>query len=108
MSYHRKPPALGDVSSVVTTAASVMADPYFNEAVCRIQQLRAIENKTAVSSCSKTRPGLPGGVGLRKAMPPLRAYVYAERAPGKWPLYAAVAGVIGVPMLIGYAIGRRK
>ena len=111
VSYHRKqnvmqPAPLGDAVSVISTAVDVTKDPYFNETLCRVQQLAAIENKRAVPNCTSTRPGLAGGVGLRKVMPALRAYVKAEQQP---LLYvAAAAGVIGLPMLIGYVLGKGR
>lgn len=110
MSYHRNasPLAMGDVASAAKLAATVTTDPYFGEAVCRVQQLKAIESKTAVPACATTRAGIAGGVGLGRAMPALRFYVNASRKPGKWPLYAALAAAVGVPLAIGYAIGRRK
>jgi len=110
MSYHRKrttvlqPAPLGDVQSVVQTAADVLNDPYLSEAICHVQQLAAIENKRPVPTCTVTAPNLAGGVGIRKAMPAMRAYVYAEQHP--WVKVAAVAGVLGVPMLVGYLLGR--
>lgn len=125
MSYHRKQPivipawavrkaaqggaeivALGDAVGVIQTAVDVTKDPYFSETVCRVQQLAAIENRRAVPACAQTQSNLTGGVGLRKVMPALRAYVKAEQKP--W-LYAVGAGVvIGLPMLIGYALGKGR
>lgn len=114
MSYHRKNKdhdraALGDAASVLQTVAtgvSVVNDPYFNEAVCRIGQLRSIENGQPVGACAKTPPNLGGGVGLRKAMPAMRAYVVAEQHR-PWSYVAGAAVVLGIPMLIGYALGRK-
>lgn len=111
MSYHRKSPrtervALGDVAGAIATASQVVQDPYFNEVLCRINQLTAIERKQPIPNCTSTPDNIAGGVGLRKAMPALRAYIYAEKQPLKWPLIAAAAGVIGIPALIGYAIGK--
>ncbi len=111
MSYHRKqivmqPSPLGDAVSVIATAVDVTKDPYFSETVCRVQQLAALENKRAVPACSTTRPGLAGGVGLRKVMPALRAYVKAEQQPLYYAAGAAV--VIGLPMLLGYALGKGR
>lgn len=117
MSYHRKITlpgeiakhghfGLGDVAGTIAVANDVMHDPYFNEALCRVKQLQAIENKQAVPACVTTAPNIGGGVGLRKAMPIVRAYVFAERQPLKWPLFAAAVGVLGIPALIGYSIAK--
>ena len=99
---------LGDtVNAVITaigTGVDVARDPYLQEFACRLEQLHAINSGVAPGQCATTAPGLSGGVGLRKLMPPLRAYVYAEQRP--WVYVAAAAAVIGLPMAIGYAIGK--
>lgn len=97
--------ALQTVTGAIGTAASVVADPYLSETVCHVQQL-AEHEKTGriVTACAPTRDGLTGGVGLRKVVKPLRAYVYAEQNPWVYP--AAAAAVIGVPFLLGYLMGK--
>lgn len=113
MSYHRKTQALGglDLAAItkkvaegVSTAVDVSHDPYLGEAICRVQQLVAIENKREVPVCTKTASGLVGGVGMRRLMPALRGYVYAQQHPWVYPVAGAVA--IGVPVLIGYLLGK--
>lgn len=110
-----RPVSMGDLSSelaaavakatpVIGSAAKVLADPYLPEAACRVAQLHAIENKLAVPACPTTPSGRVGGIGLRKVMPIMRAYVYAERHPIVKPV--AVAAAIGVPVLIGFLLGR--
>ncbi len=111
MSYHRnrtalQPAPLGDVASVIATAVDVSRDPYFSETVCRARQLYAIENRESVPACLVTPPGLTGGIGLRKVMPALREYVRAEQQPLRYIAGAAV--VLGVPLLLGIAIGRSR
>lgn len=109
MSYHRKS-ALGDAATVVkavATGVDVVNDPYFSEALCRIDQLKAIEHGTPMPGCAVTPPNLSGGVGLRKAMPAVRVYVQAERYR-PWSYLVGAGVVIGVPMLIGYALGRKR
>ncbi len=114
MSYYRKnqrskAPPLGDVTSAlqaVATGVDVVNDPYFNETVCRVRQLRAIERGEKLTVCTITPPNLGGGVGLRKVMPALRAYVAAEqRRP--WSYVVGAGVVLGIPMLLGYALGRK-
>lgn len=97
-------PALGGVADVAQAAAELSTDPYLAETVCRLRQLKAIKNNEAPSPCIETAPGLVGGIGLRKAIRPLRAFVFAEQHPWAYALAAAVA--IGVPVWIGYEIGR--
>lgn len=105
MSYLGKPTAMGAISDIATTAAAVMADPAWPEVACRVSQLRAIEARKPVPGCAKMNVGA-GGVGLRKALPPLRAYVYAEQHP--WVKPAALAVVLGLPFLLGYLAGTRS
>lgn len=119
MSYHRSRTPLGaddlpaalaaalaKASPILGTAAKIISDPYLPEAACRVSQLHAIENKKAVPTCATTPAGRGGGIGIRKAMPLLRGYVYAERHPVVKPL--AIAGALGVPLLIGFLLGRRS
>ena len=103
--------ALGDLASTITAAANAIgiatdlaADPYLPETVCRVGQVREVNAGRKPGACVKTADGLRGGVGLRKLIKPLRGYSYAEQHP--WAYAAAVAGVIGVPMLIGYALAK--
>jgi hypothetical protein len=114
MSYHRNrstPAALGDLASTITGIASTVGvatdlanDPYLPEAVCHVGQLKALNNGQRPAACAKTAPNLAGGVGLRKLMPAMRAYVYAEQ--NKWAYGAAAAVVIGVPFLLGFLAGK--
>src|SRR3990172_6644847 len=113
MSYHRKDTRLGlgdaasvihSVTSGISTAVNISTDPYLPETICRAQQLVAIENDKAVPPCALTRSGLRGGIGLRGVMPVLRAYVYAQQRPWIYPV--AVAAAVGVPVLLGYLLGK--
>ena len=107
--YRRSRPALGDLSSilnVVGTGVDVAQDPYLPELACRLEQLHSINLGQRPGACTTTAPNLGGGVGLRKLMPAVRAYVYAEANPWAWVVGAAA--VIGLPMAIGYAMGRSR
>lgn len=95
---------MGDVSQVIGTALDVASDPYLAEVVCHVQQLKAIDHGEPVAVCAQTPAGVVGGVGLRKAIPALRAYVYAEQNPWVYPI--AIAAIIGIPMWIGYELGK--
>lgn len=105
MSYFGKPLAMAGISDIATTAASVVSDPAWPEVSCRVSQLRAIEAKKPVPVCAKMNVGA-GGIGLRKALPPLRAYVYAEQHPLVKP--ATVAAILGIPFLLGFLAGTRS
>lgn len=96
--------AMGDISSTITTALDVAADPYLPEVVCRVQQLTQIDHGQPVQACLNTPDTVVGGVGIARAIPALRAYVYAQENP--WVYYVAAAGLIGLPMLIGYRLGK--
>lgn len=119
MSYTRKrysrraQSSLGDAASTIAglintvgIATDVASDPYLPETVCRVAQIRSINRNERPGACAETPMNKAGGVGLRRFIKPLRAYVYAEQRP--WVYVAAVAGVVGVPLLIGYALGRSK
>jgi len=97
---------MGDLASALSTAADVAGDPYLPEVICRIQQLKNIDRGETVATCIDTPEGVAGGVGLRNAMTPLRAYVYAQQ--NKWVYPLAVAAMIGIPMWLGYELGRAK
>lgn len=95
---------MGDLASTITTALDVAGDPYLTEVVCHVAQLKAIDHGEAVGVCAQTPDGAVGGVGLRNAIPVLRAYVYAQQ--NKWVYPLAVAALIGLPMWLGYEIGK--
>lgn len=92
------------MGDTIGTLLSATSDPYLTETICRVGQLKAIENHESVPACATTAPGIGGGVGLRKVMPALRAYVYAEQHAWVYPV-AAVA-VIGFPLMIGYLLAK--
>lgn len=117
MSYHRRNPpraALGGFSSTVVnaltsaggalgTGAKVVQDPYLPEVLCMVDQLAQIEAGQRVTPCVRIAPGRPGGVGLRKVVPAMRAYVYAEQNPWAYPV--AIGAAVGIPFLLGYLMG---
>lgn len=95
---------MGDIAGTISTVADVTSDPYFAETVCHVQQLQQIEHGQQVQVCAETPDGYVGGVGLRAAMPAMRAYVYAQR--NQWVYPAAIAAILGLPLLIGYNLGK--
>jgi len=95
---------LQSIENALGAGVSVADDPYFNEVLCRIGQLHAIRTHAAVPVCQDTPLGLPGGVGLERVILPLRAFVFAEANP--WAYVVGAAVLFGVPMLIGYQLGR--
>ena len=104
MTYHRKT-SLGDIAGTITTAASVINDPYFNEAVCLAGQLRSVERGEPAIACSVTPANLGGGAGLRSLMPAMRTYSFAQR--NKWVYPLAIAALLGIPAFVGYELGKK-
>lgn len=118
--------ALGDsitdlvkcAQSAVGTAIGGATDPYMPEVVCRISQLQALSKDrtplqamfgkkptVAVPVCAQTPPGR-GGIGLEQAVKPLRGLVYVHRHP--ITVWAGLTAVLGVPLLVGYMLGKKR
>lgn len=104
---------MGSVDEIINSlvgatgsALDIASDPYLAEVICRIAQLKQIEAGGTPAVCPETADNLPGGVGLRNAIGPLRAYVYAQQ--NKWVYPLAIAAIIGLPMWIGYELGRGR
>lgn len=111
MSYHQRHPRgylppMGDIGGTIATAIDVATDPYIPEIVCRVQQLKQIGSNQPVQVCTDTPDTVVGGVGIRSAMPALRAYVFAQQNPWVYPV--AIAAILGIPLWIGYELGRTK
>jgi hypothetical protein len=97
--------ALGGLEDVLTSAGAVASDPYLPEVVCQMAQLKQIEAGGVAGECLPTADGLTGGIGLRNAVVPLRMYVYAQGH--KWVYPLAVLALFGLPMWVGYELGRK-
>lgn len=95
---------INSVSSVVGTSVDVASDPYLQETLCHIGQLKQINAGQSVGTCTDTADDLAGGVGLRSVVKPLRAYVWAQQ--NKWIYPVIAAGILGIPFLIGYDVGK--
>jgi hypothetical protein len=95
---------MGDVTSTLNTVLDVAGDPYLPEVVCRIQQLEAIDHGQPVPTCAETPDTVQGAQWAANLLPVMRGYVYAQQ--NKWVYPVAVALVLGIPMLIGYELGR--
>jgi hypothetical protein len=104
--------------SAIGTAVGGATDPYFPEVICRFSQLQALSKgrtplqalmgkkpTVAVPACAKTPPG-KGGIGLERAVKPLRAAVFVNQHP--IAVWAGLTAILGVPMLVGYMIGKRS
>lgn len=96
--------AMGDVVTTLTTALDVASDPAMPEIVCRIQQLQAIDHGQPVPDCALTPDGI-GSPWIRNVLPVLRGYVYAQQ--NKWVYPVVALAVIGLPLWVGYELGRK-
>lgn len=96
--------ALTTAGGALGTGAKVVQDPYLPEVLCRVDQLAQIEAGQRPSPCASMPPGRAGGIGLRKVVAPLRAYVYAEQHPWVYPV--AIGAAIGIPFIFGYLAGK--
>jgi hypothetical protein len=98
---------LGGSSQTGAAIAGVAADPYFPEAMCHLLRANNIAEGRPAGACRRTPPGVQGGgVGLRHAILPLRAYVEHVRNPWLFPLLGAVL-LAGVYQL-GVNDGRKR
>jgi hypothetical protein len=108
MPYERKQ-ALGmsaaEVVDAISDLSRALTDPYLPEAICRVKQLYQIKTGQTIAVCAKTPMNRIGGIGIKKAIMPMRGVVYAEQRPWVYPL--AVAAVVGVPFFLGYLFGKR-
>ena len=117
---YRKPrsprAAMGDTWDTVKSLSAGI-DPYLPEALCRVDQIRALRKDRSpleamlgkgptvpVPSCYEVAPG-QSGIGVEKALKPLRAGVYVYEHP--IVVWLGATAVLAVPMLIGYMLGRR-
>lgn len=89
--------AAGDA---VTSAAAIIQDPALPKVLQLIVQLNKIE------AASSGKSGTSAGVGLSTIVLPLRGYVYAKQNP--WVLPLGVAALLGIPMALGYTLGKRS
>lgn len=123
MSYTRST-GLGDAfsdllkcgSGVVGTIAGGAVDPYLPEAICRLSQLQALNTgRTPVQALLGKRPTVPvpackttppaqKSIGVGRVVKPLRALVYVNKHPTA--VWLGVTAVLGIPMLMGYFIGK--
>ena len=103
--------------SAVGTAIGGATDPYLPEVFCRITQLKALTTgRTPLQAMFGKKPTVPvpacattpsgkGGIGLERAIKPLRALVYVNKHPTT--VWLGLTALLGVPLLVGYMIGRK-
>lgn len=89
------------------TLAQIWEDPYVRESACRVGQLAALYQGPPWPVPQCTRATAPGAYPwLIKLTPWLRMGVTVQKHPLLVPLAGAVA--LGLPILVGYWLGRRS
>lgn len=98
--------ALGDLASDLTTAADIakvaaeiIRDPALPEIVQSVDRLHQLEVQSGA-------PDGGAGIGLRNVVTPLQYYVKYRENPILIGALA-VAIVVGIPMFIGYTLGKK-
>lgn len=103
-------------SGIVGTAVGGVADPYLPEVLCRVQQLQAMtKGRTPLQILTGKKPVAPippckeiplgrKSIGVDKAIKPLRTVVYVGQNPHV--VWLGAAAIVGVPLLLGYMLGR--
>ena len=110
--------ALSSFADVDLALSDAVADPYFPNVVQSILELDAVSNGRppiapdrgasivgGLKNVVSPTPGSPG-LGLQGASYALDVFVWAKQNPWLFPF--AVAAVIGIPMLIGYRMGKPR
>lgn len=90
---------LPNIGSAAGAAAYIVADPALGQVAGLIEQLHNLQPQTS--------PGVPGpGVGLGDLIFPLQVYVAFKQNPiviGS----LVVGAIVGIPMFIGYMLGKK-
>lgn len=86
-----------EMGDIVTSVSDVLADPALPETVALIGRLRAVTAGGA--------PSPEPGIGLNKINSVLSLYVEARENPILGIL--GLAAIIGIPVAIGYSLGKR-
>jgi hypothetical protein len=97
---------MGDLSSTLSTALDVASDPYMPELVCRVQQLMQIDRHQPVQICPETPEMAGGSASISRITSAMRAYAFAQQ--NSWVYPVAIAAIIGLPLWIGYTMGKGK
>lgn len=105
--------------SAIAATAGAATDPYLPEVICRISQLQALaKDRTPlqamfgkkptvpVPNCVKTPAGIKGGLGLERAIKPIRGLVYVNQHPST--VWLGLTALFGIPLLAGYLLGKAK
>jgi hypothetical protein len=98
------------VGTALEAAGKVAGDPYLKQVACEVLRVSKVEaGQDPGPPCPLTAPPgtvIPGGVGLRHAVWPIKVYGFHKRYPYVIPL--AAVGVLGLIFYAGYATGKRR
>jgi hypothetical protein len=112
MSTRRRPAPMGGLldtaskyinqgADIIKTGTTVLNDPALPQIIGMVVELNSLEKKAASSPSS----GSTGqGIGLRKVVKPLELFVFYRK--NEWILPVAIGGLIGLPFLLGYVVGK--
>lgn len=94
------------MASALDTALNIVKDPALPALVNRMTVLRDLEvaDSGASAPTGPTPPSSTPGIGLHRAVSALDSYIWFRR--NRWVAPVAVGGLILIPSLIGFLIGR--
>lgn len=105
MSYMTRYDSLGAITDIAAAAKSVVEDPCLGQVSAMLLHLHKLEQAPPVPGVP-TAPAAPvKGIGLCKAVTPLRAVIWVRERP--WIAAVTALGVFGGLVGVGYLIGRR-
>lgn len=93
---------LETASSVLGATKTILEDPALPRVTALVMELHSLQPKSSGGSSG----GSSKGIGLNKIVGPLEFYVATQRNPILG--YAVIAGVLAVPFLLGYAVGKKR
>lgn len=88
-------------AEIIKTGTTVLSDPALPQIIGMVVELNAME-KSAANTPSSGSTGQ--GIGLRKVVKPLELFVFYRK--NEWVLPVAIAGLVGLPFLLGYVVGK--
>lgn len=84
---------------------NVLEDPALDDVITEVAKMRATSTNTPIEyDPSKWGVKKGVGIGLSSVVKPLKALNYVQA--NKWVIPTAIVGVIGIPLLLGFTIGR--
>jgi hypothetical protein len=88
----------------LNVAAGVINDPAFPTVLARLKTIKQLAEQEAARRGASSTASV--GLGLKKFVPPLDAYIYIQRKP--WVLPVGAAAALTIPFLLGFWLGRGR